>query len=152
MHKPEENHYSSTNYSYKFRSVYSTTVTCESQCNTNTGKVRFNKPTASIPCKCSHDVKKPTASSMRWVILKQRVTNKELKRKINDRDGERDEQRGLACREVHQRMRLSFRRRRRYICGRNERKQQKVSLCKLRGKRPRTERDIIANTNWRGDF
>lgn len=37
------------------------------------------------------------------------------------------EQRELACRELHQRMRLSFRRRR-YICGGNKRKQQKVSF------------------------
>lgn len=43
--------------------------------------------------------------------------------------------RELACRELHQRMRLSFRRRR-FICGGNRRKQQKVSLVSPEEKRP----------------
>lgn len=63
--------------------------------------------------------------------------------------GKHGEQRGLACRELHQRMRLSFRRRR-YICGGNQRKQQKVRLFKPRRKRPKIEETEIRALNLKG--
>ncbi len=62
---------------------------------------------------------------------------------VKDKDGETQQAEKLACRELHQRTRLSFRRRR-YICGRNERKQQKVtSGCKPRRERPGEETGIL---------
>jgi len=58
------------------------------------------------------------------------------------RTGKHSEQRKLACRELHQRMRRSFRRRR-YICGRDERKQHTVRLKPERKHRERRQRQEL---------